>query len=151
MQNHHPRPLVFSQFEHVTPDLVPAVAVYVGGGLQVAISGQNGADVFNAMGRASGVKPIFVRKWVSHEKLGEFLKLAAGMSFERYRAKSTRIEPLGRYRKMMEQGLDPFEAQAMAYADPLDGLYFGVGGPISRAHQSGNRDVSYVILEDWKS
>lgn len=146
-----PRPLVFSQFEHVPPDGVPAVGVYRGEGLSAAVSGPNGADVFNALGRLSGVKPLFCRNWVSHAKLAEWLARGVGLDELQFYAQATRIEPTGRYRKMMEQGLDPLTAQQMAYADPLDGLYFGVGGPISRAHQSGNRDVSFVILEGWNA
>lgn len=147
--NNQPRPILFSQFEHVTPDLVPAVGAYRGNGLSIAISGQNGADVYNALGRATGVQPLFCRRWVSHVKLAEWLHLGIGLDEAKFYSQATRIEPAGRYRKLMEQGLDPFEAQQMAFADPLDGVYFGVGGPISRANQSGNRDVSLVILGDW--
>lgn len=147
-----PRPLVFSVFEHVTPDQIPAVGVYRGGGLSIAVSGQNGADVFNAMGRVTGVHPMFCRKWLSHDKLAEWLAIAGFVDQQKFYDKAARIEPGGRYLQMALSGqISPMQAKQMAYADPLDGLYFGVGGPISRAHQSGNRDVSYVILGDWKT
>lgn len=144
------RPVVFSRFEHVPQATVPAVGIFSTAGLTVAASGPNGLEVANALRRADPAHrtPRGFIKPLMHAQLLHLLASASQLEPEYFRKRSMRIEPRGRYAKLIAQGMDPLEAECQSQTDILDGLFFNVGGPITTI-QSGGRDVSFVIPGDW--